>query len=54
MEGLFIKVWEGLKKPNKGWYRTPGLAIVGAMATPWSERTSAGSGEWSQKRELEL
>lgn len=42
--GTVLKAWEGLKEPHKGWYRTPGLATVGTMATPWSERTSAGSG----------
>lgn len=44
MEGLFIKVWEGLKKTNKGQCRTLRLATGRTMATPWSERTSVGNG----------
>lgn len=44
MGELVTEVWEGSKEANNGWCRTPGLATVGAMATPWSERTSAGSG----------
>lgn len=54
MEGLVIEVWEGSKEANNGWHSTPGLATVGAMAAPQSERTSVGSGQWGQKRELEL
>lgn len=44
MEELVTEVWGRSKEANNGWCCTPGIATVGAMATPWSERTSAGSG----------
>lgn len=42
MKQLYIEVWEGSKETNKERCSPPGLATVGAKATPWSERTGQG------------
>lgn len=42
MKQLGIEVWEGSKETNKERCSPPGLATVGAKATPRSERTSQG------------